>query len=73
MILSLQNSEQENLLLVLKHSFFIFKKIKPIFKIEKDAVRTDRQIEIFQEDGSPYLQKLMEVLLIYSMFNFDLG
>jgi hypothetical protein len=41
--------------------------------IEKDVCRTDRTLPFFEGDDNPNLVKLSDILLTYSMFNFDLG
>eukprot|EP01127_Copromyxa_protea_P015026 TRINITY_DN4267_c0_g1_i1.p1 TRINITY_DN4267_c0_g1~~TRINITY_DN4267_c0_g1_i1.p1 ORF type:complete len:410 (-),score=94.28 TRINITY_DN4267_c0_g1_i1:66-1295(-) len=42
-------------------------------QIEKDVVRTDRDLEWFQDDQSPYLLQLNNILCSYAWFNWDLG
>jgi len=42
-------------------------------RIEKDVVRTDRQLEEFKDEDSVYLDRLRSILLTYSFYNFDLG
>jgi len=41
--------------------------------IEKDVCRLDRTIGIFQEDNSPYLVMLNDILLTYAIYNADVG
>ncbi|KAM3321355.1 TBC1 domain family member 15 [Capsicum chacoense] len=41
--------------------------------IEKDVVRTDRSISFYDEDDSPNIKSLRDILLTYSFYNFDLG
>jgi len=42
-------------------------------RIDKDVVRTDRNVDIFIANDSQYLEKLRNILLTYGMWNFDLG
>lgn len=42
-------------------------------RIDKDVVRTDRQVKYYSDDGGRGLRLLRNVLLSYSMYNFDLG
>lgn len=41
--------------------------------IEKDVMRTDRNLEFFADDDSPHLKELEDILMTYVMYNFDLG
>ncbi|KAJ9466441.1 GTPase-activating protein gyp7 [Diplonema papillatum] len=42
-------------------------------RIEKDVVRTDRSVPLFQSDAGEGIRALHDVLVSYSFFNFDLG
>lgn len=42
-------------------------------RIEKDVVRTDRTLDPFKDDQSPYLTLLREILLTYTFYSFDVG
>lgn len=41
--------------------------------IEKDVQRTDRQMEIFNDDSRGYLTRLSNILTTHTFYNFDLG
>jgi len=41
--------------------------------IEKDVTRTDRKIEYYASENNPNLTKLNDILVTYTLFNFDLG
>jgi hypothetical protein len=40
---------------------------------ERDVVRTDRHTDFFAGDNNPNLKKLNDILLTYSVFNWDIG
>lgn len=42
-------------------------------RIEKDVVRTDRSLPYYAGDDNPNLDRLRDILLTYSFYNFDLG
>lgn len=42
-------------------------------RIEKDVVRTDRTLSYYAGDDNPNLDRLRDILLTYSFYNFDLG
>jgi len=42
-------------------------------QIEKDVVRTDRNVDLFRNDDSVALSQLFNILLTHAFFNFDLG
>lgn len=42
-------------------------------RIEKDVVRTDRCLPYYAGDDNPNLDRLRDILLTYSFYNFDLG
>lgn len=42
-------------------------------RIEKDVVRTDRTLPYYAGDDNPNLDRLRDILLTYSFYNFDLG
>uniref|UniRef100_A0A0C9RV14 TBC1 domain family member 15 n=1 Tax=Wollemia nobilis TaxID=56998 RepID=A0A0C9RV14_9CONI len=42
-------------------------------RIEKDVVRTDRTLPYYEGDDNPNLDRLRDILLTYSFYNFDLG
>ncbi|XP_057856368.1 uncharacterized protein LOC131065754 isoform X2 [Cryptomeria japonica] len=42
-------------------------------RIEKDVVRTDRSLPYYDGDDNPNLDRLRDILLTYSFYNFDLG
>jgi hypothetical protein len=41
--------------------------------IDKDVVRTDRTVSIYEDDNSLATLKMKEILLSYSFYNFDVG
>eukprot|EP01117_Protostelium_nocturnum_P011969 TRINITY_DN4381_c0_g1_i1.p1 TRINITY_DN4381_c0_g1~~TRINITY_DN4381_c0_g1_i1.p1 ORF type:complete len:660 (-),score=177.00 TRINITY_DN4381_c0_g1_i1:34-2013(-) len=41
--------------------------------IEKDVLRTDRNIEFYSDENRHHLQSLHDILLTYVFFNYDLG
>ncbi|KAL3532302.1 hypothetical protein ACH5RR_005823 [Cinchona calisaya] len=41
--------------------------------IEKDVVRTDRSLSFYDGDDNPNVNRLRNILLTYSFYNFDLG
>ena len=41
--------------------------------IEKDVIRTDRELEMYHSPNSPRLKQLQDILTTYVMYNFDLG
>ncbi|GJD07316.1 TBC1 domain family member 15 [Galdieria sulphuraria] len=41
--------------------------------IEKDVIRTDRNISIYEDNNSIATHKMKEILLTYSFYNFDIG
>jgi hypothetical protein len=41
--------------------------------VEKDVIRTDREVEMYQNFDSPYLKQLQDILNTYIVYNFDLG
>jgi len=42
-------------------------------QIEKDVKRTDRNMEYYNGDDNPNVERLQEILLTYCMYNFDVG
>lgn len=42
-------------------------------RVDKDVRRTDRSLPFFAKEHSPNLKALRNILLTYTMFNFDLG
>jgi TBC1 domain family member 15 len=42
-------------------------------QIEKDVKRTDRNIDFYNGDENPNLNRLQDILLTYVMYNFDVG
>jgi len=44
-----------------------------IHQIEKDVKRTDRTLQWFKDENSPYIKALDSILRTYGFFNFDLG
>ncbi|XP_019849999.1 PREDICTED: TBC1 domain family member 15-like [Amphimedon queenslandica] len=41
--------------------------------VEKDVIRTDRDVELFHSVSSPQLKQLQNILKTYIMYNMDLG
>eukprot|EP00871_Galdieria_phlegrea_P004778 jgi/Galph1/5300/GphlegSOOS_G3922.1 len=41
--------------------------------IEKDVIRTDRNVSIFQDNDSSATRDMKEILLTYSFYHFDIG
>lgn len=41
--------------------------------VEKDVIRTDRELEMYHSPNSPRLKQLQDILTTYVMYNFDLG
>lgn len=44
-----------------------------VARIDKDVMRTERHTSCFGDDDAPFLTLLRNVLISYSMWNFDLG
>lgn len=42
-------------------------------QIEKDVKRTDRNLEFYNGDDNPNIERLQSILLTYVMYNFDIG
>lgn len=42
-------------------------------QIEKDITRTDRTLELFEDENGPGIEKLRNILTTYSFFNWDIG
>eukprot|EP01018_Ginkgo_biloba_P022868 Gb_09990 [translate_table: standard] len=42
-------------------------------RIEKDVVRTDRCLPYYAGDDNPNVERLRDILITYSFYNFDLG
>lgn len=42
-------------------------------QIEKDVKRTDRNLEFYNGDDNPNIDRLQAILLTYVMYNFDIG
>lgn len=42
-------------------------------QIEKDVKRTDRNLEYYNGDDNPNIERLQAILLTYAMYNFDIG
>lgn len=42
-------------------------------QIEKDVKRTDRNLEFYNGDDNPNIERLQAILLTYVMYNFDMG
>ncbi len=40
---------------------------------DKDVIRTDRDLDMYNSLNSPRLAQLQDVLNTYVMYNFDLG
>lgn len=47
------------------NAFFLFS--------EKDVKRTDRSMDFFKDEESDNMKKLNDILMTYTMYNFDLG
>eukprot|EP00003_Mantamonas_plastica_P025439 TRINITY_DN499_c0_g1_i24.p1 TRINITY_DN499_c0_g1~~TRINITY_DN499_c0_g1_i24.p1 ORF type:complete len:511 (+),score=183.47 TRINITY_DN499_c0_g1_i24:353-1885(+) len=43
------------------------------FQIEKDVIRTDRDLPFFEDEHGDNLKKLSDILMTYGVFNFDLS
>lgn len=41
--------------------------------VDKDVLRTDRELPLFNDAESPKLVQLEDILKTYTMYNFDLG
>ncbi|KAJ3425595.1 rabgap/tbc domain-containing protein [Anaeramoeba flamelloides] len=46
---------------------------KIVFQVDKDIIRSDRDIEIFSDLNSEAIKRLKIILLSYSIYNFDTG
>ncbi len=53
--------------------FFLLIRFFSILFTEKDVARTDRNYRFFEGDQNANVQMLMDVLMTYCMYNFDLG
>ncbi|CRK94033.1 CLUMA_CG007557, isoform A [Clunio marinus] len=42
-------------------------------QIEKDVKRTDRNLDFYNGDDNPNIERLQAILLTYVMYNFDIG
>lgn len=42
-------------------------------RVDKDVVRTDRTLPFYEGDENPNVEKLRDILITYSFYNFDLG
>lgn len=60
---TLSNNQEKN------HSGFRDRKCQ----IEKDVKRTDRNLEFYNGDENPNIDRLQAILLTYVMYNFDIG
>lgn len=60
---TLSNNQEKN------HSGYRDRKCQ----IEKDVKRTDRNLEFYNGDNNPNIERLQAILLTYVMYNFDVG
>jgi hypothetical protein len=67
----LLKSQWQNILPEQEQQFRAFRERRDL--IEKDVVRTDRNISIYEDNNSIATQKMKEILLTYSFYNFDVG
>ncbi|GJQ09501.1 hypothetical protein GpartN1_g1292.t1 [Galdieria partita] len=67
----LLKSQWQNILPEQELQFRAFRERRDL--IEKDVIRTDRNISIYEDNDSMATHKMKEILLTYSFYNFDIG